>query len=158
MLYHRLLHLRHIILITNVTQINLIWKETMETQSCQKTKGKITIGNPHAWIVTLNLSVLNSSLKKTQNRIPRTDSPGGLPWVSCPVWFNQLWEDMWREVMWYNQLQDTSPVAVGWHSVQIQGNCEAERHPKMYLLCQWSLRSTEGKWSGGSEDKITHSC
>lgn len=53
---------------------------------------------------------------------------------------------------------DPSPTAMGWHSVQTEGNCDIERHPKTYLPCQCDWKSSGGKWSRGSEEgKIPHS-
>ena len=39
-------------------------KETMETQSYQKTKNKMTIGKPHTSIITLNVNGLNSPITR----------------------------------------------------------------------------------------------
>ena len=39
-------------------------KEPMETQNYQKTNEKMTTGNPHVLVLTLNVKGLNSSIKR----------------------------------------------------------------------------------------------
>ena len=49
---------------TKIIDRNTKKKKQMEAQNYQKTQDKMTIGNPHTSIITLNVYKLNSPIKR----------------------------------------------------------------------------------------------